>query len=628
MLQTIRNNSQGIIAKVIVGLIAVTFALFGVESLVSLTSGSNAPATVNGEEISERQLLQGVELQRRQLLNQMGENADPALLDDNVISKMVLDGLIEQAVLTQAADNQGMVFSDRMVDQMLVSTPSFQVDGKFDRAQFEAVLRNAGLTPMMYRDLVRKEKLVEQMRVGYLLSAFALDSELDNVVALDQQKRDLSYFTLNRDQVTAGIQISDEDAGTYYDANRSSFKTEEQVIVEYLLLDKVKMLDEVDVADDELQQQYQAMLESFEGQEERQASHILIEISEERSAGDAEAKAIEIAQRIAAGEDFAELAKAESDDPGSAESGGDLGFNAKGLFVPEFEDVLFSMEKGQVSEPVLTDFGYHIIKLVDVQSTEPPSFEQAQSDIKYDLLREKAEGIYVERLERLADLSFSSGDLLEPSEALGMEIMTSDAFSRVGGRDDVTGNNRVVAAAFTEELLKEGVNSTPIELDSSRTVVIRVKEHLKPREQSYDEVAEEVKARLLNERIATALDDKVAAVLAALNAGETLDSQADGAEVKALKAVNRAQRDLPIEVVQQAFKVPHPAEGQNSYSSASLGDGGRAIIAISAVQQGGAEGMTDEERKAMQSVLGSRSGQYDYQGLVAELNAGSEIERL
>ena len=628
MLQTIRNNSQSIIAKVIVGLIAVTFALFGVESLVSLTSGSNAPATVNGEEISERQLLQGVELQRRQLLNQMGENADPTLLDDNVISKMVLDGLIEQAVLTQAADNQGMIFSDRMIDQLLVSTPSFQVDGKFDRAQFEAVLRNAGLTPMLYRDLVRKEKLVEQMRTGYLLSAFALESELNNVVALDQQTRDLSYFTLDSDKVAAEIQVSDDEARGFYDANRGNYKTEEQVVVEYLLLDKVKMLDEVDVSDDEIQQQYQALVENFEGQEQRQASHILIEISDERSADDAEAKAKELAQRIAAGEDFAELAKAESDDPGSAENGGDLGFNAKGLFVPEFEDALFAMEKGQVSEPVLTDFGYHIIKLVDIQATEPPSFEEAKNDIKYDLLREKAEGVYVERLERLADLSFSSGDLIEPSEALGMEIITSEPFSRLGGSDDVTGSNRVVAAAFSEELLKEGVNSTPIELDASRSVVVRVKEHKQPREQSYDEVAEEVKAQLLNERIAKALDEKVANVLAALNAGEALASQAGDSEVKTLETVNRSQRELPPEVLQQAFKVPHPAEGQMSYASAALGDGGRAIIAISGVEQGSAESMSDDERKAMQSVLGSRTGQYDYQDLVAELNAGAEVERL
>lgn len=628
MLQSIRNNSQGIIAKVIVGLIAVTFALFGVESLVSLTSGSNAPATVNGEEVSERQLLQGVELQRRQLLNQMGENADPTLLDDNVISKMVLDGLIEQAVLTQAAGAQDMVFSDRMIDQMLVSTPSFQVDGKFDRVQFESVLRNAGLSPLMYRDLVRKEKVVEQLRTGYLLSSFSLESDLTRVIELDQQTRDLSYFELDADKVQAGIQIDEQDAKQYFDDNRASYKTEEQVVVEYLLLDKVKMLDEVKVDDDEIQQKYQALVDNFEGQEERQASHILIEISDSRDAGDAETKAQDIAQRIAAGEDFAELAKAESDDPGSAENGGDLGFNGKGLFVPEFDEALFALEKGQVSEPVLTDFGYHIIKLIDVKATEAPSFEQAQNDIKFDLMREKVEAIYVDRMERLADLSFSSGDLVEPAEALELEIVTSEPFTRLGGEDDITSNNRVVAAVFGDELLKEGVNSTPLELDSSRAVVVRVKEHLKPREQAYDEVSEQVNAELLKARVSDALDAKVADILVALNGGQTLASQADDSEVKSLPGVNRAQRDLPAEVLQEAFKVPHPAEGGASYASVALGDGGRAVLAVTGVQQGAAGEMGEEERTTMRAVLGSRNGQYDYQDLLTELNAKAEVERL
>ena len=628
MLQSIRNNSQGIIAKVIVGLIAVTFALFGVESLVSLTGGSNAPATVNGEEVSERQLLQGVELQRRQLLNQMGENADPTLLDDNVISKMVLDGLIEQAVLTQAAGAQEMVFSDRMIDQMLVSTPSFQVDGKFDRVQFESVLRNAGLSPMMYRELVRKEKVVEQLRTGYLLSSFALDSDLTRVVTLDQQTRDLSYFELDTDKVQAGIQIDEQDAKQYFDDNRGAYKTEERVVVEYLLLDKVKMLDEVNVSDDEVQQKYQALVDNFEGQQERQASHILIEISDSRDAGAAEAKAKEVAQRIAAGEDFAELAKAESDDPGSAENGGDLGFNGKGLFVPEFDDALFALEKGQVSEPVLTDFGYHIIKLVDVKATEAPSFEQAQSDLKFDLMREKAEALYVDRMERLADLSFSSGDLIEPAEALELEIVTSEPFTRLGGEDDITSNKRVIAAAFGDELLTEGVNSTPLELDSSRAVVVRVKEHLKPREQAYDEVAEQVNAELLKARVSDALDAKVADIVAALNGGQTLASQAEGSEVKSLPGVNRGQRDLPAEVLQEAFKVPHPAEGGAEYAAVTLGDGGRAVLAVSGVQLGSADKMGDQERTTMRAVLGSRNGQYDYKDLLTELNAKAEVERL
>jgi len=628
MLQTIRENSQSIVAKVIVGLIAITFALFGVESLVSLTSGSNAPATVNGEEISERQLLQGVELQRRQLLNQMGENADPTLLDDNVISKMVLDGLIEQSVLTQAAANQGLVFSDRMIDQLLVTTPSFQVDGKFDRAQFESVLRNAGLTPMTYRDLVRKEKLVEQLQSAYVLSAFTLDTDLNRVVALDQQTRDLSFFTLDAAAVKNDIAITDEDAQAYFDEHKGEFQTQEQVVVEYLLLDKAALLDEVEVTEDELQTQYQALVDNFEGQEERKAAHILIEISGERDAAAAEAKAKEIADKLAVGESFAELAEAHSDDPGSASNGGDLGFNGKGLFVPEFEDALFALEKGQVSDPVRTEFGYHLIKLDDIKTTEAPAFEQAQADVKADLMREKVEGIYVERLERLADLSFSSGDLVEPSEALGIEITTSEPFSRVGGSDDVTSNGKVVAAAFGEELIKDGVNSTPIELDSSRTAVVRVKEHLRPREQTFEEVASVVKGRLLSERAETVLDEKVAAILAALAKGESLESQAAGADVRAVEGINRGQRDLPVEVVQKAFKVPHPVEGVASYASVAMGGGDRAIIAVTGVKSGDVDALPEDQRGMMASVLGSRTGQYDYQDLRTTLTEKAEVERL
>lgn len=628
MLQTIRNNSQSILAKVIVGLIAITFALFGVESLVSLTSGSNAPATVNGEEISERQLLQGVELQRRQLLSQMGENADPTLLDDNVISQMVLDSLIEQSVLTQAAQAQNLVYSDRMIDQALVTTPAFQVDGKFDRAQFEAMLRNAGFTPLTYRDLMRTEKMIEQMRTAYLLSAFSVDNELERVVSLDRQKRDLSYFTLSVEDAKASIQISDDEAKSYFADRRADFKTDETVIIEYLLLDKTKMLDDIEVSDAEIQTKYDALVANFEGQEERKSAHILIEISDDRDAAAAEEKAKAIAERIKAGESFAELAKAESDDPGSAESGGDLGFNGKGLFVPEFEEALFALEKGQVSEPVRTDYGYHIIRLDDVKTTEAPSLAEAKADLKYDVLREKVEGVYVDRLNQLSDISYSAGDLIEPAEALGMEIQTSAPFSRLGGSDEITSNAKVVAAAYGDEVLKEGVNSTPVELDSSRTVVLRLKQHDLPREQSFEEVADQVKAQLLNERVAQTLDTQAEEILAALRDGAELSAQAGERKLNTLAGVDRGQRDLPQEVRQEAFKLPQPAEGAASYAVVSLADGGRAVVAVTGVTQGAADDLKDNERQAMRSVLGNRSGQKVYQDLVAELNAKAQIERL
>lgn len=480
MLQTIRENSQSIVAKVIVGLIVVTFALFGVESLVSLTAGSNAPATVNGEEIAERQLLQGVELQRRQLLNQMGENADPALLDDALISNMVLDGLIEQTVLTQAAAGEGQLFSDRMIDQMLVSTPAFQVDGKFDRAQFEAMLRNAGFTPLTYREALRKEKLIEQQRSAYLLSSFALENELERVIALDQQARDLEYFLLSASTLKDTLQVSDEAVQEYFNQHRADYKTEEQVVIEYLVLDKAQMLDGIEVSEAELDSAYQALLAGFKGEEQRNASHILVEISDERDQAAALACANTLAARIAAGESFAAVAQAESDDIGSAEAGGELGFNGRGVFVPEFEDALFALEVGTVSQPVETEFGYHLIMVQEVQTTEAPSFAEVKADLKADLLRQKVEGVYVGQLERLADLTFSAGDLVEPSQALGLKIQESAPFGRTGGDDDVTSNNRVISAAYSDELLKERLNSTPVELDSSRSVVIRIKQHMLP----------------------------------------------------------------------------------------------------------------------------------------------------
>ncbi|MGB0468164.1 MAG: SurA N-terminal domain-containing protein [Pontibacterium sp.] len=628
MLQTIRENSKGIIAKIIVGLIAVTFALFGVESLVSLTGGSNAPAIVNGEEISERQLLQGVELQRRQLLSQMGENADPTLLDDNVITKMVLDGLIEQSVLTQSAQAQGLAFSDRMIDQTLVNTPNFQVDGNFDRAQFESVLRNAGLTPLSYRDLLQKEKVIEQQRTAYILSAFATDADLKRVIALDQQTRDLSYFTLNAADIRAQIKVTDDEAQAYFDSHAADYQTAEQVVVEYVLLDKAPMQAEVEVSEEDLQAQYQVLLANFEGEEERSASHILIEISEARTAEAAEAQANAIAARLAAGESFAELAKAESDDPGSSDNGGDLGFNGKGVFVPEFEDALFALEKTQVSAPVRTEFGFHIIKLNDVKASAAPAFEAVKSDLRRDLAREKVEAIYVDRLERLADISFSSGDLVEPSEALGLALQVTEPFSRMGGEADITSQAKVIASAFSEELLKEGVNSAPLELDASRTVVVRVKEHLLPRPQAFDEVVDQVKVKLADEKVAKKLDADVAAMLEALAAGADLATQAGSHKVSRLEAVTRSQKGLPTEVRAEAFKMAHPVEGAASYAAVTLGDGSRAVVAVTAVKAGSVADLAEKELDAMRAMLGSRNGQYTYGDLVSALKAKAEIEHL
>ncbi|WP_028468836.1 SurA N-terminal domain-containing protein [Neptunomonas japonica] len=626
MLQSIRDNSQSIVAKVIVGLIIVTFALFGVESLVSLTSESDAPATVNGEEISSQELYQATELQRRQLLSQMGENADPALLDDGLISSMVLDSLIEQKSLLLAAEDKNLMISDRMIDQMIVNTADFQVDGQFNRNQFEASLRSAGFTPLMYRDLLRKERVIEQERNAYQLSAFAVPQELERIVALDRQTRDMSYFLLPLTDVMAQVNVSEDEVKSEYEAERSSLMTQEQVAVEYILLNKNDLRDDVDVSDDELKAQYDQYLASFQAEEERDVAHILIEVTAEQDDTTALSKVMALQARIKAGESFETLAKSESDDVGSASSGGGLGVNGKGVFSEPFERSMYELSVNEVSEPVRTEFGYHLIKVSGISKEEVSSFAELKYDLADEILDQKVEAIYVERLEQMADITFSAGDLVEPSEALGLVIVSSDPFDRAGGNADVTRNAKVISAVFSSDLIQEKVNSPLIELDKERTVVARVKTYFEPREQTFEEVSSELKQQLVQQKASDLLESKAKDAVAQLNAGESLDRVAANAKAETKVAVSRSTSDIPLEVRNLAFSLAKPIDGKAVASRAVLNDGGMAVVLLTSVNTPEIT-LSEEEVQSMAGFLGTRFGQQEYQALVSQLKSSAEVEK-
>ena len=627
MLQSIRDNSQSIVAKVIVGLIIVTFALFGVESLVSLSAGSNAPATVNGEEITEQELYQATELQRRQLLSQMGENADPALLDENLIRGMVLESLIQQKSLLLSAQEQKLLISDRMIDQLIVNTPDFQIDGKFNPAQFEAVLRNAGFSPMMYRELVKKEKLLEQQRTAYELSAFAVPSELERIVELDRQTRNARYFVLPKAEIEKTVGVSDDEIKARYEQDKANLTTEEQVVVEYVVLNKNDLRDGVSVSEEEINGAYDQMLATFQAEEQRHSAHILIEVSDTQDDAAALAKITALKQRIDAGETFDAVAKSDSEDLGSAETGGDLGVNGKGVFATAFEDALFSMNKGEVSEPVRTEFGYHLIKLLDISSKEAPALAQVREQLTDDLVSQKVEAVYVEKLETLADVSFSSGDLVEPSEVLGLTILTSAPFDRSGGEVDITRNAKVISAAFSQEQIKEGLNSAPIELDRERTVVVRVKEHFEPRSQTLEEVADSLKEIIKTEKVLVALKTDAEQRKANLLAGKPVDVVAAGLTVESVEAASRAATELPAEVRSLMFAMPHPTQGQPSIDITDLADGGMALVLLDKVNTEAVE-LSEEEKRSMGGFLSNRIGQQDYQAFVDRLKNTAVIEKL
>ncbi|SEG00860.1 SurA N-terminal domain-containing protein [Marinobacterium lutimaris] len=623
MLQTIRENSKGIIAKVIVGLIAITFALFGVESLISLANQEPAPAEVNGEDISQQDLFQGMELQRRQLLAQMGENADPSAIDDKLLRQMVLDGLIQRAVLLQNADEMGFHLSEQMIDQIIVSTPQFQVDGKFDRNQFEAVLRSAGFTPLMYRDLIRKEQLIQQAQMGFMLSEFSTPSELERLVSLDRQTRDIDYLNISVDP--ASVEVSDEELQAAYDEQAASLMTEEQVSVNYVELSREDFARPDDVSEADIQAAYDRMLAGYEADEERDARHILIDITADRDEDAALAKAQELRQEIVDGADFAEVAKRESGDLGSAQEGGELGYNGRGVFVGPFEDALFDLEPGEVSEPVRTEFGYHLIQLENIRETSAPTLAEAENDLREQVAEEAAEQDYVAAIETLADLSFSSSDLQAASEELGLEIRTSQPFGRNGGSDDVTSSQRVVDAAYGEAVLEEDLNSDPIELDSGHTVVIHLNEHMQPRQLGFDEVRDQLEQQLRTDKAQQQAEERVQTLMAGLESGSTLADLEAGSEWQSVAAAGRGDSNLPAAVVQQAFALPKPAEGESSYGIAAMDDGSRSVVAVRAVHAGDGE-LSDEERAALASMISTQRGQQVYRAHTDYLRDQAEVE--
>ena len=368
------------------------------------------------------------------------------------------------------------------------------------------------------------------------------------------------------------------------------------------------------------------MVDNYQSQEQRHSAHILIEVSEDQDDASAKAKIEEIAAKLAAGESFEALAQAESNDPLSAEMGGDLGVNEKGVFSPEFEDALYSLEKGAVSEPVKTEFGYHLIKLLDIVESSVPSFEEAKADLTADILNQKSEEEYVAQLEQLADISFSSGDLAEPSEVLDLEIQKTDLFGRTGNEDLVTSNPKVLAVAFDQELIKEGLNSTPVELDSGRSLVLRVVDHQLPREKSRDEVTDEIKAILLESTVADELNKVASGAVEKLKQGEQIDAVSAGTEVITVEGQARRGGTTPKEIIEAVFKMPKPDSG-SSFATVSLLDGSVAVVALDKVTSESPQ-LAAEEQQMMRMVLGNRQGQNDYQDHLNQLRSKAEIEKL
>ncbi|MBD9461864.1 SurA N-terminal domain-containing protein [Pseudomonas sp. Pdm06] len=622
MLQNIRDNSQGWIAKTIIGVIVALMALTGFDAIFQATTNSNDAAKVNGENISQNELSQAVDMQRRQLMQQLGKDFDASLLDEKMLRDSALKGLIDRKLLLQGAHDAKFAFSEAALDQVILQTPEFQVDGKFSAERFDQVIRQLGYSRMQFRQMLAQEMLIGQLRAGLAGSGFVTDAQVLAFARLEKQTRD--FATLNIKADPASVKLTDDEVKAYYDQHAKEFMTPDQVVIDYLELKKASFFDQVSVKDEDLQAAYQKEIANLS--EQRRAAHILIEVNDKVTEAQAKAKIEEIQARLAKGESFEALAKEFSQDPGSANNGGDLGYAGPGVYDPEFEKALYALSKDQVSAPVRTDFGLHLIKLLGVEAPEVPTFASLKDKLTRELKTQQVEQRFVEATKQLEDASFEASDLAQPAQDLKLTVHTSAPFGREGG-EGIAANRAVVTAAFSPEVLDEGANSTAIELDPETVVVLRAKEHRKPEQLPLEKVAGPIRAQLTKEHASAAAKTRADELIASLRDGKTaLDKAVDGQGWKPTEAATRNQEGIDPAVLQALFRMPKPeSKDKPTFSSVTLPDGSLVVVRLNGVNEAAAP--TDEEKAEYRRYLASRVGQQDFAAYRKQLESQADIKR-
>ena len=376
MLQDIRDNSKGIVTKVIIGLIIAVFALFGVDSIIGGFITAPPIAEVNGEEISESQL----QFSTQSLLNSIGAGLDS--LDQSLLQQIALSQLIEETVLRQSTENASMSISSDHIDRTIIETVQFQVNGEFDSDLAVRTMASQGYSVPGYRALLRQQMLLSQVASAYSSSNFVTESELKRLAALSAQTRDFRYLSMIMGTRSLGTAISDDEIQSYYNDNQSDFIEEETVVVRYVLLDQLAIGAAIEVDESELLAQYEQERDAFEGSAEKRASHILFELGADRSEQQALQQAAQARQRIVDGEDFAAVAVELSSDVVSAEEGGDIGYTDGSAFPEEIEAALDSLSVDEISAPIVTEFGVHIVKLTQDSENVFQSYEEISQRIE------------------------------------------------------------------------------------------------------------------------------------------------------------------------------------------------------------------------------------------------------
>jgi len=631
MLQEIRERAQGWIAWAIVILITIPFALWGIQSYLGVGS-EPVVATVNGSDITARSLDMRVEETRMRMRERLGAAYRPELFDDKTLRAQVLDGMIQEQLLLSASMDMGLRASNLELQAAILANPAFQRDGRFDKATYDRMLELQGTRAPQYEEGLRQRIVGTQIQRALAASEIANESEQAAAIRLERQQRRLAFLQLPKADFRTSDPIPEEEILAWYQGHGDLYRSPERVKLSYLVLDAANLAMGQPPDEEALRQRYAEEIEQFRTPEQRRARHILVTLDPGAdAAAEAAAKArIEAARaRLVGGEAFADLAKEVSQDPGSAAAGGDLGLFGKGVMDPAFEQASFALGLNQVSDPVRSQFGYHLIEVTEIQPEAVKPFEEVRDQLFAEASRSAAEGAFYDLSERLANLVYESPDSLVPAaEALGLQVQTSDWLERRGG-EGLLANPKVLAAAFSEEVVRGGTNSDLIEPEPEalQVLVLRVTEHEEAAPRPLETVREEIITAIRDQKASEAADTAAKAMTERLRAGEALTALAGAYPVTEAGLVQRRAQGVPAEVLDLAFSLPKPASGAASYGSRKAAGGDGLVVAVTEVVDGDLASLDEAARAQTGRQLAQILSRNYYDTLLEDMETRARIQR-
>jgi peptidyl-prolyl cis-trans isomerase D len=617
MFDAVRNNKR--IVQVFLALITLPFAFFGVDSYMRNDGSGGDVATIGDVKITQQQFQQTLREQQERLRTQLGAQYDAKLLENAEARKAILDDLINQRLLVIEAGKKHMFAGDNAVRQAIGAIEAFKVDGKFSSERYEAALRAQGMSPAGFEAQLRQDLTLQQLAGAIGQSGLMARSVSDRVLALQTEKREVVEYRLSLESYLGKVKLADDAAKKFYDENAKQFETPEQAKAEYVVLSMESIAAQLAVTDAEIKAWYDGHKDRFLQAEERRASHILV-ASEKLGKDKAKAKAEELLKEIrktpAA---FADLARKNSDDPGSASKGGDLGFFGRGMMVKSFEETTMSLKEGEISGVVESDFGFHIIKLTGIHAAKEKPLAEVRSEIEAELKKAAGSRKFAEAAEAFSNMVYEQADSLKPvAEKFKLTIKQSDWLGRQANpANGALGNEKLMAALFSEDSVKNRRNTEAVEIAANTLVAARIVDYKPKALQAFDGVKASIE---------TLLKHKEAQVLASKDGEARLEALKKGEDKLiwgAAKSVSRLDaRQITPAAAQSVFRME--TGKLPAYAGVELPGAGYALYKLTKVEAG--DKMDDARKQGMLKQLGNLAAQEEVQLYLAALRSRYKVE--